>query len=452
MDKVLKRRELILNGNLMKTIILLALPVAINEFIRALYNVIDTYFVSSIGTIEVASVTFVGPFNMMIGSISVGLAVAATTLIAREISKEQYDVAKNISMQLIFVALVLGGVITVVAFMFSRQILTAAFASSAILDIANLYFRLTVLATPFVFLNSAYLGIKRAEGETAKAMRINITAMVIKVIVSYVLLYHFNLGIRSLAISTIVGTFFVSVVGLIDLFIIPSVMKLSFNYFKMTEQVFIALLIIGVPIMIEKASSSFSFIVMNKYVIAYGESVLASYGITNRINSLFFATVSGFASGLAPIVSQNLGINQVDRTRAAIKRTYLIALGISIVLISVVLPSREAIVAVFSGGDQEVLKHTVNAMGVYSISVIPWAIFQVTNGIFQGTGYTIYNMLLSIIRIYLFRIPIVILLANFTLLNEYSIWYSMLISNTLTGICAFLLYLIRRKKLEFIKT
>jgi putative MATE family efflux protein len=435
-DKTQNRRELILEGNLWKTILLLAVPVAINDFILAMYNLIDTFFVSHIGSMEVAAITFVGPINTLVQAISMGLAIGGTSLVAREIGRNNYSKARNVALQLLAIAVLLGLIIGVVSFSFSRQILISASATKGIIDVANIYFRLTVLSSPFVFINSAYIAIKRADGDTLKTMRVNIFAMGIKIILSYILIFHFHMGIKSLAISTVVGTMVVTCYGIYDLFIRESIMKLSVRNLIFTRQVIFALLIISFPIVIEKASNSFSSIVLNKYVIGYGEAVIAAYGITNKINSLFFTMAKGLATGLSPIVSQNLGVGQDERARKAIRNTFVIALGTSIFIISLVLPFRYKLAGLFSSGDSQVLFHTVNAMGVYSISVIPWAIFQVTNGVFQGTGQTKYNMITSIVRIYCFRLPIVILLSSFTNLAEYSIWYGMLISNILTVIFA----------------
>ncbi len=271
-------------------------------------------------------------------------------------------------------------------------------------------------------------------------MNINLVAMGIKIVITYVFIFQLDMGIKGLAISTIIGTMFVSVYAFYDMFIRSTLMKLSFKYLRFSKHVLITLFMIGIPIIIEKSSISFSFIVMNKYVIGFGEKVLAGYGITNRINSLFFSLVAGFGTGLAPIISQNLGAGQPERAKSGIKKTYFMALGIAACIVSVVLPFRESLAGVFSKGDTEVLYHTVNAISVYSISVLPWAIFQVTNGIFQGTGHTKYNMIISIMRIYCFRLPIVVLFINLTKLSEYSIWYGMLISNILTGLFALILY------------
>lgn len=447
-DKALKRRKLILEGNLWKAIIVLAIPAAMNEFIRAMYNLVDTLFVSAIGSMELAAITFVGPLNQLIRTMSVGLSVAGTNLIAREIGREDYDKAKKVAMQLLAIAIIFGLAIAAYSFVFSRQILLSAFATEGILPTADLYFKLTVLSSPFVFINSIYISVKRAEGDTLKAMNINVIAMVIKIVITYILIFYVKLGIQSLALSTIVGTMFVSLYGLHDMFFTPGIMKLSIKDLRFSRKFLVALILMAIPVIIEKSSISFSFIVLNKYVISHGEKVLASYGVTNRINSLFFSTVTGFATGLSPIISQNLGAKQVERAKSAISKTFILGIGISAFIVSLVLPFKHELAGVFAKGDPDILYHTVNAMSVYSITVIPWAVFQVANGMFQGTGHTKYNMVISIMRIYLFRLPIVIVLSRYTNLAEYSIWYSMLFSNILTGLFAYALYLYRRKDLR----
>ncbi len=111
-DKAVKRRTLILEGNLWKAVLLLAIPAAINDFIRSMYNLIDTLFVANIGSMEVAAITFVGgPINMFVRTMSIGLAVAGTNLIAREIGRENYDKARNVAMQLLVIAGLIGLII-----------------------------------------------------------------------------------------------------------------------------------------------------------------------------------------------------------------------------------------------------------------------------------------------------------------------------------------------------
>lgn len=444
---VLERRQLVVEGDIWKALLFLAVPVAINNFFNASYDLIDTFFVSSIGSIELAAIAFVGPINSLIRAASDGLAIGGTSLIGREIGREKYEKGKHISLQLLSTAGILGVLIALICFIYSNEILLKAHATDSLLSVADIYFKLTVLSTPLIFINSSYVAIKRANADTLKSMNVNFIAILIKIILTYILIFHFNLGITSLAISTFIGSIFVSIYAIYDLFIRNTLMKLSYKKFKFDNKVLSLLFIMGIPIVLEKSSISFSFIMVNKYILNYGETVLAAYGITNKINSLIFSTVTGFGTGLATIVSQNLGADKAERARDGIKKAFYIAIGTSIVIISIILSYRHSIAGVFARDDYDLFKHTVNAMSVYSISIIPWAVFQVVIGVFEGTGNTKMNLLISFARVYLFRLPLVIILSSFAALHEYSIWYAMLLSNVFTGIFAFILYLRNYKKL-----
>ena len=449
-DKAIKRRQMILQGNLWKAIILLAIPSAINDFIRATYNLVDTIFVAEIGSMEIAAVTFVGPLNMMVTTMSVGLSVAGTNLVAREIGRESYAKARNVAMQLLVVAASVGLGFSILSIYLSGQILKASSVTDWIFNTSNVYFRITALSYMFVFINAIYISVKRAEGDTLKAMKVNMAGMVVKIILTYILIFQLHMGVEALAVSTVIGIGVVTVYGLYDLFVPRNILRLSLKDVGFSWQFMAALAVIAIPVIIEKSSNSFSFIVLNKYVIAHGEKVLASYGITNRVNSMFFAVVTGFASGLSPIVSQNLSIGNAERARSAAQKTFIMATAIAVSVILIFLPQRAAIAGFFAKGDREILFHTVNAMSVYSISVIPWAWFQSANGVFQGTGHTKYNMIISILRIYLFRLPLVIYFTTFTDLGAYSIWNAMLISNLLTGACGIILYLYTKKDIRLV--
>jgi putative MATE family efflux protein len=437
---ILDRRKLVTQGNMYKAILLLAVPVALNNFIHASYELIDTLFVSSIGSVELAAITFVGPINNMVRAISDGLAIGGTSLIGREVGRENYSKAKSISNQLLILAIIIGMFVSTIGFLFSNQLLLSASATENLLGVANIYFKLTVLSAPFIFINSSYIAIKRASGDTLKPMHINFIAMFIKVITTYIMIFRLNMGVNSLAISTIIGSVFVSVVAFYDLFVKKALMKLKFFPIKIDCKVIMTILIIGIPIIIEKSSASYSFIMVNKYILAFGEDVLSGYGITNKINSLSFSTVTGIGTGLAVIVSQNLGAKQVQRAREGVKKSFIVAIGIAVFIIAMIFLAQYPIASLFAQGNQVILYHTINAMNVYSISVIPWAIFQVVIGVFQGTGHTRMNLYISLARIYIFRLPLVILLTKISTLQEYSIWYAMLFSNILTAVFALILY------------
>ncbi|MDF2473612.1 MAG: efflux family protein [Anaerocolumna sp.] len=440
-----KRRQEILEGSLLRIILILAVPVMIDNLMNAVFGLIDTYFVSSIGLNEVAAVTFVGPIYDMVRAIGVGISITGTIMIGRAIGKADKEEEKTVAKYLMIIAFAAGIFITGYIFIRWEAILISAAISDSLLPIAGDYFRMTTLSTPLILINAVYIGQKRAEGDTARILKINSLSIVIKIILTYVLIYIFKLGLISLAITTFVSQIYVTLYAIFQGYLGYMVQIFKYKASKFRKDLYVKIFKIGLPSVIEKASLSYGFVLVNEQVIKYGEGVLAAYGITNKINSVLFSTVSGIGTGLAIVITQNLARKQLDRVKSAIRISLIFAVIFSTVVGIVLLIFKYPIAAQMTRGDADVLMHTLNAMSVFSISVVPWAIFQVILGVFQGYGRTKYNLYISFIRVYLLRLPIVLLLVYLIPgIREFSIWYGMLLSNIFTAVVSIGFYVVLR--------
>ena len=444
---VIKRdkRDLIVNGNVLKALLLISLPLMFNNFFIASYNIIDTIFVSNIGKTELAVIAFISPLNNMMVAISAGIAIAGTGMIGREIGSENYKKANIISSHLFIISMVLGALIAIVLFTSSTAILKTFSATQNIINYGDRYFKLLSLSIPFVFFNSFYIAYKRGYGETVHIMNVQIFSMIVKVILNYYLIIVLKKQIDALAFTTLAGSIVISLYASYDLFLKGKTFKLDLKDNKLKAAVFLSIFLISLPVILERISMSYSFVFINKYVLKYGETVLSAYGITNRINSLFFFSIAGFGSGVATIVSQNLGAGKIERVNKSIKHAMFIGVGFSILFTGLIFLVAPSFAALLTEGDTVLYNHIMNAVHVYSASVIPWSIFQVIIGIFVGTSKTNYNLFITFVRIYALRLPCIIILTRFAQLNEFSIWYGMLISNILTAIFAFVLFRIKRR-------
>lgn len=442
-----KRRQEILEGNLVKIILILAIPVMIDNLMNAAFNLIDTYFVSGIGLNEVAAVTFVGPIYDMVRAIGMGISITGTIMIGRAIGKADKEEENIITKYLMIIAIAVGIIITGYVFIRWKEILISAAISDSLLPIAGDYFRMTTLSTPLTLINAVYIGQKRGEGDTGRILRINAISIGIKIVITYIMIYVLKMGLISLAISTFVSQIYITMYTFIQGYWGYMFQLFRYRAVSLRKDLYIKIFKIGIPSVIEKASLSYGFVLVNEQVLKYGEVVLAAYGITNKINSLLFSTVSGIGTGLAIVITQNIAKKQLERVKGSIKISLLIGIGFSTLLGVLLLIVKYPVASLMTRGEGEVLKHTINAMSVYSISVIPWAIFQVILGVFQGYGKTKYNLYISFIRVYLLRLPVVILLAYLIPgMEEFSIWYGMLLSNILTAAVSIAFYVVLQYK------
>ncbi|UJF15709.1 MATE family efflux transporter [Jeotgalibaca sp. MA1X17-3] len=435
----------ILEGNINKTIIKIASPVAVNNLFFGLYGLVDILFVSQIGALELATIVFIQPIESLFVAIGDGLAIGSTSMIGKEIGAGRSG--KHIMHQLLILAFLIGSISALLVFLFTRPILLLFSIDPSLLEMATTYFRILSFNILLLFMNRAYYGIKRAQGETMGITVVNTTSIIVKLVFLVVTIFVFDLKFAGVLLSTFMGNAVITGFALYDLFINKRIVSKKDPILIRWDEIK-QILTIGFPIMIEKSTMSFGQIIVNKYALAYGVGVLTAFGITNRINSVIFSFLTGFGTGVSILVAQNLGAKNYERVKKFVNQSFIISCTLAFSTISILIIFRTPVAALFTNQDSEVLRHTVNAITVYSVSAIPWAAMQIVIGYFQGTGQTKFNLMISFSRLYVFRIPIIFILTQISSLGEYSVWLGMLISNTLVAIFGY--FFLRKKQMELL--
>lgn len=451
-NNIEKKRNLILTGNLWKALLLISLPVAISSLVVQVFNLFDIYFSSRIGEAAMGASVFVGPITNIFYAVSEGFGVAATILVAREIAKKDFKQGRKHLSQMILVSLILSAGLLVVCLSCSEWILSLCGATGDLLQESKTYFSLVILTIPLKFMNDIYFGQQRAIGSNRQIMVLNIASIVVKFLFSYLFIFKMNFGIEGLGYSSLIATGFISIFALVSFFVKRSDLKIGIKDFKISWGIIGAILLVSMPIIIEKSTQSFGNVIVNGYATSLGGNVLSAYGITNRINSIIFSFSSGFGVALVGIVSQNQTVGNMQRIREAKNKGLILSLAIVGCLLVVMLFMANPIAGIFAANkeegvnSEELKKLIIQAMSIYTISAIPWTIMHIYFGIFQGFKQTKYTLIISLSRLWIFRVFLVGILLKFTQMGAYAIWYGMLISNIAAMLIAVLIYLLRFKK------
>lgn len=439
-----KKTQFILNGNLWKVILILAIPIALTSTVNSLFGLFDAFFASYIGKTELAAISFVTPINQLVSSVGIGISVATTTLIARHVAKKDYESSKKYLGQLVSIALVFSAIITIFCAIFAQQILFFLGATDNIIEISVLYFRLNLLIVPLNFIIIIYKGLLSSQGFAKIVLILSLLMVILKFIFNLLLIITLQMGVLGLGIATLLGTLSVFVYAIYKLiFDKKETIRLHLRYMKFNPQILLVIFIVAVPIIIEKSTMSFGHVLMSRMALGFGEvegeQILSAYAMTNKINTTAFSTVSGIGSGIVVIVSQNLAIGNVKRVKETFVKALIIGLITATLLLSIIFTLHIFLAKALSADSPAIEQHIKNAVRVYSMSVIPWAVFQVATGMYQGMGKTIYPLIISVLRLWIFRIALIWTLINVFNVNEYAIWYGMLISNILAMIVALVL-------------
>jgi len=444
------RRELIVNGNLYKVILSIALPLMLSELIQRAYTLTDMYFMGRLGSIQVAALTFVDPLINVILSAGLGLSVPMLAIVSQSIGAKNYEKAKVSIGNLICLALISSVIIGLYGMFFSRATLETLQIKGELLNTSSAYLKIVLTGTLFTFLNVCYTAVKQAEGDTLKPLYMNLTSLLCNVILNPIFIFKMGLGIQGAAIATVISKFLLSCYGMYDIFYLGSGLKIDMSYIRINKSQFKTILILGLPAIITKCTTPSGHVVINSYAVKYGTHVLAAFGLGNKINSIFFSLSTSLSTAMTTIAGQNLGAGNIDRVKSAVKKTTILSLITGGIGTFTVLTFSESILSKFST-DPAVIKTATEFFWVVTPTVLVWGIFQIVLGVYQGAGYTKISMLISIIRLWVMRIPLVIILDKFV--GERSLWYSMSVSNYVIGLVCIAFYMsgMWQKKNKFIE-
>ena len=426
---------------LYKQMIKLAIPLIISNFLQNLYNLADTYYMGKLGAVELATASFTSPITQMIIEARTGFSLGREVILSQVYGSKQMKKLVKINTQLILINIIIALILMVLSFIFCKKILIFSGASGVLLIKSEIYIKYIFLTIPLTFITTAYTVIKNSKGKTRSPLCLITLSVILNIVFNYFFVYKIGLGLEGIGLATIIANLLLSVYCLFELVVKK---EISSKYFKLNIKILKKILILGFPTSLTTVANSLSFILINIFVVKYGNDVLAAYGVGNRINNIIYVLINGIGSSVAILVGHNIGARKIDK----IKKILIVGikLGFLIGVISVIFLylNLNSVVGILTE-DKFIKYHSINYLKIMLVSVIPWVIFQILAGVFQGTGYTIFNMYCHIGRIWVFRVPFIYFFEKFLLLGEYSIWYSMLFSN----LCALLFSVVLYKKIDW---
>ncbi|MDF2530597.1 MAG: family efflux transporter [Clostridia bacterium] len=441
-----EKRSLILQGNLYKCIITLAMPIMLNNFIQTLFNLADAYYVGQLGYVEFAATAFVWPVNFLFISLGIGISIAGTSILSQYIGAAKYDEANKVSSQLIVISCIVSIIFSAVGYFASPFIVKLMGASGDLARFGAIYLRITFLDTPFMFFYFSFNSIMNSQGDTIKPMVLSGISALLNIVLDPIFIFTLHMGIAGAAVATLISKAVLAIIGLLILIKSSSIIRPSVKNFKFDKEIIKQIIKVGLPSTIGQSGASLGFLVLNSFIISYGSVTMAAFGMVNRITSLIMQPAMGIGAAMTAIVGQNLGSNQIDRVKEAFKKSMNLSLYMSITGCILLLIFDKEIIHFFINAEDnpEVISQGITYLKYIAYSMPLMGIFSIFQGVFQGSGHTKYSMALEIGRLWVVRIPMILIFKHFTKAAETGIWFSMSFSNLF--VCMYGYWIYRRNK------
>jgi putative MATE family efflux protein len=421
----------------------IALPVTLGSLIETLYNLTDAFFLGKLGSAQISAPSIAFSLIFFLIVFGMGFSGAGTTLIAQAKGRGDRERMSFYLGQMTFLLIVVSLFLACLGLGLARPLLRLLGTPEEVFGYTYTYTTICFLGIPFSFIYYALQAAFTAVGDSFTPLWVHLVAVALNVALDPLLIFGLGpipaLGVAGAAIATVSSQAVSAAISLAILVKGRHGMKLSLSNLRPRAEAQKLIVDIGLPSSVGQAISSLGFTVLQGFVNAFGASAIAAFGVGNRITGLFDIPARGIASAATTLVGQALGAR--DEARA--KRVVRISLKGCLIFMTPLL-----VFAFFFGGDlirffvndPEAIKLGDVMFKIVSPSVLMFGLFLAATGAFQGAGDTRVIMVLSIVRLWVLRVPLAWLFASACKLGPLSIWYAMFISNTLTALAGFIYY------------
>ena len=434
-----------------KLILSMSWPAIVSMTIMALYNVVDSFFVSRIGTEALAAVTYAFPFHFMMISVGVGTGVGINSLISRRLGAKAFDKADLAASHGYRLAFVSWIPFLITGIFFSKPLMEFMTDTPYIIENGRIYLTIIMLGSIFVFIQITTEKILQATGNMIVPMICGIVGGVFNIIMDPLLIFGIGpfpeMGVTGAAVATLAGQVSSLVIGQYVLFAKKHPVKVMLRGWKWDKNIVRDIYAVGGPAIIMQAIGSVLQFCMNMILGGFTETAVAVMGIYGRLQSFIFMPVFGLNQGVLPIMGYNYGARNKDRFIEAFKKGFAFAFCIMLIGLIVFQVFAHQLIGLFnSTGSEELFEIGVPAFRAISLCFLPASFGIMASTIFQASGHGFISLWGSLIRQLLGILPMAFLFAKH--IGLHMVWYSFPLAEIL-GTAYFIIVLRVMYKKEF---
>lgn len=392
-----------------KLVITLGIPTTVSMLVTNIYNMADTYFVSTLGTSASGAVGVVFGLMAIIQAIGFMFGHGAGSIIARKLGEKKQDMASCIASAGFFSALAAGILLAVFGLIFSEPLMRILGSTDTILPYAKTYGSCILIASPIMAGSFAMNNILRYEGKAALAMIGLTTGGVLNIFGDWLLIVKCGMGVEGAGIATAVSQL-ISFAILLSMFVRKkTACRLSLRCFSRDRRDLLMIIKTGFPSLIRQGLSSAATMLLNGQAGRYGDAAVAAMAIVNRICFLIFSFGLGIGQGFQPVAAFNYGAEKYRRVKSAFFFTWGVSevcLG-SIALLGMLLSS--GLVGFFRN-DPMVIEIGTFALRAQLAALFFQPLSILSNMLFQSIGKNVIASFLAALRSGVLFIPAILIL------------------------------------------
>ena len=407
-----QRRQLMLEGKLLKVIVIVALPMVATMLIDAFYNMADAFFVSRISDAAVAAVGVNDSLMMLIRAVSMGFGMGSSSFISRALGAKKDKEAAQTAVTTLFTAMGVLLMLACLGLVFLPNLVSFLGVTEAVRPFSTQYARWILLSAPITAATTVLSQLLRSEGSTMYSMAGMASGCIINIALDPIFIYTLGLGVAGAAIATGISKF-ISMIILFSPFLRGKcVIRLNPSYFTPKKEIYLEIARMGIPTVLRTGMMSMSVILINNTAASFGDAAMASIAVANKSLRMIASGIMGFGQGFQPIAGYNYGAGNYGRVLQAFRYTITIGVAGGVALGTALGIFAPYVIRIFSG-DADVMELGLVLIRTQSVTLIPHMLVMISNGFFQALGKAIKAGVIGLSRQLLSLIPCVLIMSYF---------------------------------------
>ena len=425
----------------------MSLPMMISMLVQAMYNVVDSIFVSRISENALTAVSLAFPLQTLLIAIGAGTGVGVNSLLSKSLGEKDYERANRAAMNgifLFFISYIVSAFIGILAVrpFYASQIKDAPVE---IMDMGIQYLTVVMVASFGLYAQFIFERLLQATGRTVFTMVSQMTGAIINIILDPILIFGYfglpKMGVAGAAVATVAGQIVGGVIALIYNLKRNDDITLSLKGFRPDVHIIGTIYKVGFPSIIMQSIGSIMTYGMNLILVGLSSTAAAVFGVYFKLQSFFFMPVFGLNNGIIPIVAYNYGARKKHRMIRTIKWGWIIAFCFLFAGFLVFETVPDVLLLMFDASEN-MLGIGTKALRIIAVHfLIAWFCI-VAGSVFQAVGNGMYSLYVSVARQLVVLLPAAYILAKIGGLDL--IWWSFpiaeLMSCLISTICMILTY------------
>ena len=428
-------------------LISMSLPMMISMLVQALYNVVDSIFVSRISENALTAVSLAFPIQSLMIALGAGTGVGVNALLSRSLGEKDYKRVNASAENGIFLAGINFLVFLIIGLFAVRPFYCSQTNDAEIITYGIQYLTIACCFSFGLYTQFIFERLLQSTGKTFYTMITQATGAVINIILDPIFIFGLcgapRLGVAGAAIATVIGQIVAGILAMIINHKVNDEIHLSVKGFRPSVRVIGQIYTVGIPSIIMQSIGSIMVYGMNRILIAFSSTATAVFGVYFKLQSFVFMPVFGLNNGMVPIIAYNYGARQKERMIKTMKLSILYALAIMTVGLVIFQVFPDKLFMLFDASEH-MLSMGIPALRIISFHFLLAAFGIVCTSVFQALGNGVYSMIVSICRQLVVLLPAAYILAQFGDVNY--VWWAFPIAEVVSMMLTIVFMIMINKK------